>query len=440
MNPRLLSIDNNNFRYLEMYIGIFDIRLQYITNFDINRRRHIGVLFDSIEILCGLNNETNIEQSDNISIQDNCKDIYSIEFKNNIKYIGNISNGKLNGFGEIYLGDHLYYTGEFKNNLFHGKGQLNSNFCDKYVGEFFEGDANGTGKVTWCNGNSYEGKIENNLPEGSGVYKLKNGSFYEGNFHLGNRSGFGVYKSIGKNGYLIEIKSHDWKNDILNGNCSIECKETSFYFKGKINSFCFHPFKIYFLPNGLGVLSKENGNELYVGRFKNGLKHEIGNEYSDNGFKKYSGSFYLDKYHGVGKYFDSSGNITYEGEFYFGDRHGKGFISHENGFEISTFKHDKKFGKSTFTDINLKSTISYYHNDKIVSEKYIESANQEMCPICQDNFKKNDLVTNIPKCSHLFHSECLFLWLKNNDQCPMCRDTNLFITEENPCKKRKLSQ
>lgn len=441
MDPRLLSIDNNNYRCIKLCPCMIYKRSRYIKNFNININRHIGALFDSIEILCGLTKELIVTQSSIFqNIEDKCENIYSVVFLNGIKYLGNVSSGQFNGFGELFIEDKLFYTGEFKNNLFHGNGELHSNFCDHYKGEFFEGSANGEGKITWCNGNSYEGKIENNLPQGLGVYKLQNGSYYEGNFNLGKKSGHGKYISIQENGNIIKIKSEDWKNDLLNGSACIECDEQLYYYSGQIKSMCFNPLKIYILPYGLGVISNELGKNLYVGKFKNGLKHEIGNEYFENGIKKYRGCFHFGHYHGVGKCFNPFGEIKYEGDFFLGKKHGKGFISHDNGFEVANFKNDQKFGKSTFTNTDLKTNINYYHNDKIVSEKFIPSDDQEMCPICQDHFIKNDLVTNIPKCGHKFHSECLFLWLKNNDKCPMCRDTNLFAIEENPCKKRKLSQ
>jgi len=42
------------------------------------------------------------------------------------------------------------------------------------------------------------------------------------------------------------------------------------------------------------------------------------------------------------------------------------------------------------------------------------------CTICKDEFKLDELVTQLP-CSHLFHSECVTTWLKMHNQCPVCR-------------------
>ncbi len=40
------------------------------------------------------------------------------------------------------------------------------------------------------------------------------------------------------------------------------------------------------------------------------------------------------------------------------------------------------------------------------------------CHICFDNMK-NTITT---KCNHTFCNSCLNLWLKNNNNCPLCRD------------------
>ena len=76
----------------------------------------------------------------------------------------------------------------------------------------------------------------------------------------------------------------------------------------------------------------------------------------------------------------------------------------------------------------IKIDISYYVGKNIVSD--------EICPICQCYFKKNELITKLNKCGHTFYSECVFVWLQNNETCPICRETNLF--EKVNSKKRKL--
>jgi hypothetical protein len=42
------------------------------------------------------------------------------------------------------------------------------------------------------------------------------------------------------------------------------------------------------------------------------------------------------------------------------------------------------------------------------------------CAVCTDQFKENDIVSDLP-CKHLFHPGCLEPWLITNNTCPVCR-------------------
>lgn len=59
-------------------------------------------------------------------------------------------------------------------------------------------------------------------------------------------------------------------------------------------------------------------------------------------------------------------------------------------------------------------------NKKSFSQKKFET--QPLCPICNENFTKNeeDLI-QLPRCSHLFHWNCIDIWLKKKPNCPICR-------------------
>jgi len=45
----------------------------------------------------------------------------------------------------------------------------------------------------------------------------------------------------------------------------------------------------------------------------------------------------------------------------------------------------------------------------------------QTCSICLGDYDKDELVIQLPICSHLFHKECLRTWLKNHKECPNCR-------------------
>jgi hypothetical protein len=46
---------------------------------------------------------------------------------------------------------------------------------------------------------------------------------------------------------------------------------------------------------------------------------------------------------------------------------------------------------------------------------------QETCSVCLTEFKDNDRVRSLPLCSHIFHLDCIDVWLRSNANCPLCR-------------------
>ena len=54
----------------------------------------------------------------------------------------------------------------------------------------------------------------------------------------------------------------------------------------------------------------------------------------------------------------------------------------------------------------------------IVNEK-IEGENNN-CVICLGDFEQGDSVTTLP-CVHMFHTECIKMWFKSNNHCPVCK-------------------
>jgi hypothetical protein len=63
------------------------------------------------------------------------------------------------------------------------------------------------------------------------------------------------------------------------------------------------------------------------------------------------------------------------------------------------------------------------HQDSGISIKTCDSGNAFHCQICLDDFAVGDEVraSRNSQCRHLFHSDCIVLWLANQDLCPVCR-------------------
>ncbi|KAL4188655.1 hypothetical protein AMTRI_Chr08g161460 [Amborella trichopoda] len=43
------------------------------------------------------------------------------------------------------------------------------------------------------------------------------------------------------------------------------------------------------------------------------------------------------------------------------------------------------------------------------------------CVICWDSLVENDIVRELPPCSHIFHRQCIDKWFQRHSCCPICR-------------------
>ena len=59
---------------------------------------------------------------------------------------------------------------------------------------------------------------------------------------------------------------------------------------------------------------------------------------------------------------------------------------------------------------------SEYHSD----QAGVEENEKASCSICLSNFCKGDDVSSLP-CGHAYHKDCIGQWLRNVNNCPMCK-------------------
>ena len=52
---------------------------------------------------------------------------------------------------------------------------------------------------------------------------------------------------------------------------------------------------------------------------------------------------------------------------------------------------------------------------------YIKGDNNEVCCICLNEYLIEEKVITLPRCEHLFHSQCIKSWLRQSNTCPFCR-------------------
>jgi hypothetical protein len=44
-----------------------------------------------------------------------------------------------------------------------------------------------------------------------------------------------------------------------------------------------------------------------------------------------------------------------------------------------------------------------------------------ICPVCLEGVHGGEMVRQLPACKHIFHVECIDMWLHSHRTCPMCR-------------------
>jgi hypothetical protein len=58
--------------------------------------------------------------------------------------------------------------------------------------------------------------------------------------------------------------------------------------------------------------------------------------------------------------------------------------------------------------------IDKFHKDKV------NKGEEEKCSVCLSEFEDKEEIKILP-CKHLYHPECIDIWLKKNSTCPVCK-------------------
>ncbi len=90
-------------------------------------------------------------------------------------YVGQVKNGKANGFGVALLNTGSRYEGEWKDNQRHGQGTYYWSDGQYYEGEYLNDRRNGQGTYYWPNGEKYTGHWEDDERDGHGTFYGKDG-------------------------------------------------------------------------------------------------------------------------------------------------------------------------------------------------------------------------------------------------------------------------
>lgn len=92
-----------------------------------------------------------------------------------LHYIGQVKNGKANGYGVAILSTGSRYEGEWKDNHRHGQGKFYWPDGHYYIGAYYDDKRNGEGTYFWPNGEKFVGLWADDERTGEGTFYGKKG-------------------------------------------------------------------------------------------------------------------------------------------------------------------------------------------------------------------------------------------------------------------------
>lgn len=98
----------------------------------------------------------------------------------NAKYIGEVTDGRPDGYGKLYFDNKDFLESIFVNGRCEGRGRFIRSDGSHYDGDFKNNVADGYGIYIGKKGFKYEGQWKNNLPNGYGEATYSDGSRYVG--------------------------------------------------------------------------------------------------------------------------------------------------------------------------------------------------------------------------------------------------------------------
>ncbi|GMJ00248.1 Arabidopsis Toxicos en Levadura 51 [Hibiscus trionum] len=78
---------------------------------------------------------------------------------------------------------------------------------------------------------------------------------------------------------------------------------------------------------------------------------------------------------------------------------------------------------TTGLDEALIKSITAFRYKK--SDGFVEGTD---CSVCLNEFRDDESLRLLPKCSHAFHLPCIDTWLRSHSNCPLCRANIVLIT------------
>lgn len=199
---------------------------------------------------------------------------------------------------------------------------------------------------------------------------------------------------------------------------------------------------------GSFILTKEEDEVRKLKHGKGVMKWQDG--------RKYEGEFSLDKMHGEGAMSWPTG-AKYTGQYCNNRKGGIGTLTLPDGSSFEgNWCRESRHGDFLYIDPNGHAFLLEYDSDKVVRTESIPSPHGwtlqpgydvftacqgtdmqvedkegecspcsepmfclDMCCICLDKISDGDTCCRTP-CKHVFHKECIDMWARKKNQCPLC--------------------
>ena len=99
----------------------------------------------------------------------------------------------------------------------------------------------------------------------------------------------------------------------------------------------------------------------------------------------------------------------------------------------STFHNAAQHNNSFYDSVPVYPSLEEINRaTRVVSFSSIENPVNHSCPITLANFQPDSSVMQILHCGHIFSSENINMWFRNNVRCPVCRyDIREYTVDEN---------
>eukprot|EP00746_Dinoflagellata_sp_MGD_P154600 gnl/MRDRNA2_/MRDRNA2_84921_c0_seq2.p1 gnl/MRDRNA2_/MRDRNA2_84921_c0~~gnl/MRDRNA2_/MRDRNA2_84921_c0_seq2.p1 ORF type:complete len:299 (+),score=31.33 gnl/MRDRNA2_/MRDRNA2_84921_c0_seq2:98-898(+) len=207
------------------------------------------------------------------------------------------------------------------------------------------------------------------------------------------------------------------EKELRSGFWSFMLGPTCMTYKG---TFFNHPSSERPVKHGKGVLKWDNGRE-YSGEFVNDQFHGSGIMSWPTG-EKYEGTYVNNLKDGLGKfsYPVNSRQFSFlEGNWCKGMRHGD-MIRYDPsfGYAKATYEADQMVSTEL---IPAQSDFTFKPDyDIFARSEGNDSCSESTCAICCNELCKGDTCIRT-SCNHVFHKECMDMWMDRKLECPLCR-------------------